>query len=74
MTAFLVTSVIIGGLIVVGLLVNVYLYTQGVFRRRRARLRQQQEPIEEKRVTAADLDEQFYTSLGIGPNKPEDGE
>ncbi|GAC1650346.1 MAG: hypothetical protein NVS4B12_20070 [Ktedonobacteraceae bacterium] len=74
MTAFLVTAAIIGGLIVVGLLINVYLYTQGVFRRRRARLRQQQEPMAEKRVTTAGLEEQFYTSLGIGPNKPVDNE
>ncbi len=67
MAAFLVMMTIIGGLIVLGLLVNVYLYSQGVFKRRRVK-RQQQE--QEKRVTTAGLAEQFYTSIGIGPNEP----
>ncbi|GAC1354932.1 MAG: hypothetical protein NVS4B11_17030 [Ktedonobacteraceae bacterium] len=73
MTAFLVTVAIIGGLIVIGLFVNVYLYSQGVFRRRRARRVQQQQG-QGKRVTTAGLDEQFYTSLGIGPTNPVDKE
>ena len=74
MTAFLVTAFIIGGLIVLGLLINVYLYTQGVFRRRRARRRQlqQQADVEAKRVSTATLTEQYYTSIGIGPTKPEE--
>ena len=70
MTAFLVTALIIGGLIVLGLLVNVYLYTQGVFRRRRVRRQKQVQAVEEKRNTTAGLEEQYYTSIGIGPTDP----
>lgn len=70
MTAFIMMVAIIGGLIVVGLLVNVYLYSHGVFRRRRARRVARREQEQEKRVTTAGLDEQFYTSLGIGPTNP----
>ena len=70
MTAFLVTAAIIGGLIVLGLLVNVYLYTQGVFKRRRVRRQKQVQAAEEKRTTTAGLEEQYYTSIGIGPTKP----
>ena len=70
MTAFLVTAAIIGGLIVLGLLVNVYLYTQGVFRRRRAKRQQQVQAAEDKRTTTAGLEEQYYTSIGIGPSNP----
>ncbi|GAC1426331.1 MAG: hypothetical protein NVS4B1_05850 [Ktedonobacteraceae bacterium] len=72
MTAFLLTALIIGGLIVLGLLVNVYLYTQGVFRRRRARRQQKQALTDEKRITTAGLQEQYYTSIGIGPTRPEE--
>ena len=74
MTAFLVTALIIGGLIVLGLLVNVYLYTQGVFRRRRARRQQQQQQadVEAKRISTAALTEQYYSSMGIGPTQPEE--
>ena len=71
MTTFLVTAFIIGGLIVLGLLINVYLYTQGVFRRRRARRQQLQADVE-KRITTAGLEEQYYTSIGIGPNQPQE--
>ena len=70
MAAFITMMAIIGGLIVLGLLVNVYLYSQGVFRRRRARRAARREQEQEKRVTTAGLDEQFYTSLGIGPTNP----
>lgn len=70
MTAFLVTALIMGALIVLGLLVNVYLYTQGVFWRRRAKRQQQVQAEEEKRTTTAGLEEQYYTSLGIGPTEP----
>ncbi len=69
MAAFLVTVAIVGGLIFAGLLINVYLYSHGVFKRRRAR-RVLQTQEQEKRVTTAGLDEQFYTSLGIGPTQP----
>lgn len=73
MTAFLVTALIIGGLIVLGLLVNVYLYTQGVFKRRRIRRQQRQQALaEEKRITTAGLQEQYYTSIGIGPTQPDE--
>ncbi len=74
MTAFLVTALIIGGLIVLGLLVNVYLYTQGVFRRRRARRQQlqQQADAESKRISTAELTEDYYSSMGIGPSKSEE--
>jgi len=69
MTAFLMI-VIIGGLIVVGLLVNVYLYSQGVFKKRRTRRTARRVQEQEKRITTAGLDEQFYTSIGIGPTDP----
>ena len=68
MTAFITMMVIVGGLIVVGLLVNVYLYSHGVFKRRRARRIARQE--QDKRITTAGLDEQFYSSIGIGPTNP----
>jgi len=71
MITFLVTVAVIGGLIFVGLLVNVYLYSHGVFKRRRRR-RAVQAQEQEARVTTAALDEQFYTSIGIGPSKPEE--
>ncbi len=70
MTAFLMMVVIIAGLIVVGLLVNVYLYSQGVFKKRRARRAARRVQEQEKRTTTAGLDEQFYTSIGIGPTNP----
>ncbi len=70
MAAFLMLVAIIAGLIVVGLLVNVYLYSQGVFKRRRVRHASQREQEQEKRITTAGLDEQFYTSIGIGPTDP----
>jgi len=70
MAAFLMLVAIIAGLIVVGLLVNVYLYSQGVFKKRRARRIARREQEQEKRITTAGLDEQFYTSIGIGPTDP----
>ena len=70
MAAFITMMAIIGGLIVLGLLVNVYLYSQGVFRRRRARRAARLEQEQERRVTTAGLDEQFYNSIGIGPSNP----
>ncbi len=70
MTAFIMMVAIIAGLIVVGLLVNVYLYSQGVFKKRRARRVARREQAQEKRITTAGLDEQFYTSIGIGPTEP----
>ena len=72
MTAFLVTALIVGAFIVLGLLVNVYFYTQGIFRRRHARRQQQVVPAEEKRITTAGLEEQYYSSIGIGPTPPEE--
>ena len=70
MTAFMVTFAIIVLLIVVGLFVNIYFFKSGAFQRRRARLRAAREE-QAQRVSTAALQEQYYTSLGIGPTKSE---
>ncbi len=66
MTAFVVVLIVVGVLIAIGLLVNVYLYSQGAFKRRRARRAQR---VQAKRVPTAALDEQYYNSIGIGPTE-----
>ncbi|HCI81343.1 MAG TPA: hypothetical protein DHW02_16820 [Ktedonobacter sp.] len=70
MTAFMVTFAIIVALIVIGLFVNIYFFKSGAFQRRRARRRAAREE-QVQRVSTAALEEQYYTSLGIGPTKSE---